>query len=58
VAAFLVGILAGSLTGGLIYQWAGIPPMLTASAVLMLAALACVMAGRGLFAVHPATSEK
>ncbi len=58
VACFQVGIMAGSLTGGLLYQHAGVPAMLTASAGLMLAALACVMISRGLFAVRPATSEK
>ena len=58
VACFQVGIMAGSLTGGLLYQHAGVPAMLSASAGLMLAALACVMISRGLFAVRPATSEK
>lgn len=58
VACFQVGIMAGSLTGGLLYQRAGVPVMLTASAGLMLAALPCVMVSRGLFAVRPATSEK
>ena len=32
--------------------------MIAASAVLMLAALVCVLFSRGLFAMHPATSEK
>ncbi|MCV7216531.1 MFS transporter [Mycobacterium crocinum] len=58
VACFQVGIMAGSLTGGLLYQHAGVPAMLSASAGLMLAALVCVMISRGLFAVRPATSEK
>lgn len=58
VACFQVGIMAGSLTGGLLYQHLGVPAMLTASAGLMLAALGCVMVSRGLFAVRPATSEK
>jgi predicted MFS family arabinose efflux permease len=58
VACFQVGIMAGSLTGGLLYQHVGVPSMLTASAGLMLAALACVMGSRGLFAVRPATREK
>jgi predicted MFS family arabinose efflux permease len=58
VAAFQVGIMAGSLTGGLLYQHAGVAAMLTASAALMLAALVCVLFSRGLFAMRPATSEK
>ena len=58
VAMFQVGIMAGSLTGGVLYQHAGVAAMLTASAVLMLAALACVLVSRDLFAMRPATSEK
>jgi predicted MFS family arabinose efflux permease len=56
--AFQVGIMAGSLGGGLLYQRAGIPTMITASAVLMLGALACVVLSRGLFAVRGVSSEK
>ena len=58
VAAFQVGIMAGSLGGGLLYQRAGVPTMITASAVLMLGALACVMVSRDLFAVTGVTREK
>jgi predicted MFS family arabinose efflux permease len=58
VAMFQVGIMAGSLTGGVIYQRAGVAMMITASAALMLAALVCVVFSRGLFAPAPATSEK
>ncbi|WP_133694148.1 MULTISPECIES: MFS transporter [Mycobacteriaceae] len=58
VAMFQVGIMAGSLTGGVLYQRAGVAAMLTASGALMLAALVCVMFSRGLFALAPATSEK
>lgn len=58
VACFQVGIMAGSLAGGLLYQHAGVPAMLTGSAGLMLAALVCVTVSRGLFAVRPATSGK
>ena len=58
VAMFQVGIMAGSLTGGVLYQHAGVAVMIAASAVLMLAALVCVLFSRGLFAMHPATSEK
>jgi predicted MFS family arabinose efflux permease len=58
VAAFQVGIMAGSLGGGLLYQHAGIPTMITASAALIVGALVCVLISRDLFAVPPATSEK
>jgi predicted MFS family arabinose efflux permease len=58
VAMFQVGIMAGSLTGGVLYQHAGVAAMNTASAVLMLAALVCVLVSRDLFAMRPATSEK
>lgn len=58
VAAFQVGIMAGSLLGGLLYQRAGIPATIAASAVLMFGALVCLAAGRGLFAVPRPTSAK
>ena len=58
VAMFQVGIMAGSLTGGLLYQRAGVATMVTASAVLMVCALVCVLLSRGLFTIAQATSEK
>lgn len=58
VAAFQVGIMSGSLGGGLLYQRAGIPTMITVSAALIVGALVCVLVSRNLFAVPPATSEK
>jgi len=58
VAAFQVGIMTGSLGGGLLYQHAGVPTMITASAVLIVGALVCVLISRDLFALPPATSEK
>jgi predicted MFS family arabinose efflux permease len=58
VAAFQVGIMAGSLVGGLLFEHAGEPVMLTASAVLVAAALTGVLTARNLFALAPATSEK
>jgi predicted MFS family arabinose efflux permease len=58
VAAFQVGIMAGSLGGGLLYQHAGVPTMITASAALIVGALVCVVVSRNLFALPPATSEK
>jgi predicted MFS family arabinose efflux permease len=58
VAAFQVGIMAGSLGGGLLYQHAGVPTMITASAALIVGALVCVVVSHNLFALPPATSEK
>jgi predicted MFS family arabinose efflux permease len=49
VTAFQVGIMAGSLVGGLLYQRAGVPMMVAASAALVGGALVCVMASRSLF---------
>lgn len=58
IAAFQIGIMAGSLAGGLLYENAGLAGMLAASAVLVLVALAGVALTRGLFGVLPATSAK
>lgn len=51
VAAFQVGIMAGSLLGGLLYERAGEAAMLAASALLIGGALAGMATGRQLFAV-------
>ena len=48
VAAFQVGIMAGSLLGGLLFSWGGEAVMLTASALLIATALAGVIAGKQL----------
>ena len=58
VAAFQVGIMAGSLIGGMLFEHGGEPVMLAASGVLVAAALAGVLVGRNLFAAVPITSEK
>ncbi len=58
VAAFQVGIMAGSLIGGMLFEHGGEPVMLAASGVLVAAALAGVLIGRNLFAAVPITSEK
>jgi predicted MFS family arabinose efflux permease len=58
IAAFQLGIMAGSLAGGLLYESAGLAAMIAASAVLVLVALAGVVLTRGLFDVLPATSAK
>lgn len=50
VAAFQVGITAGSLSGGLLFEHAGVSAMTCASAALTGLALAGVLLTRGLFA--------
>jgi predicted MFS family arabinose efflux permease len=49
VTAFQVGIMAGSLSGGLLYDEAGLAPMIGASTVLITCALAGVAVTRRLF---------
>jgi predicted MFS family arabinose efflux permease len=49
VAAFQVGIMAGSLSGGLIYGRGGISVMVAASTLLVATALVSVLFNRGLF---------
>ena len=58
VTAFQVGIMAGSLSGGLLYEKAGLAAMIGASAALVVVALGGVAFTRGLFEVPPATSGK
>lgn len=58
VAAFQVGIMAGSLLGGFLYEHAGQAAMIGASTALVVLALSGVAAARGLFDVPPATSAK
>jgi len=48
VAAFQVGIMAGSVIGGLLFSHGGAAVMLTASALLIASALACVITSRHL----------
>lgn len=50
VAAFQVGIMAGSLIGGLLFEHAGQPVMLATSAMLVGGVLIAVMVSRDLFA--------
>ena len=50
VAAFQVGIMAGSLIGGLLFEHAGEPVMLATSAILVGGVLIAVMVSRDLFA--------
>ncbi|MGO9929339.1 MAG: MFS transporter [Mycobacterium sp.] len=56
VTAFQVGIMAGSLAGGLLYE-RSVALMLTASAGLMGVALAGIAANRRMLDVAPATSR-
>lgn len=58
VAAFQVGIMAGSLIGGLLFEHGGEAVMLTASAVLVATALTGVVLGRNLFAAVPPSSKE
>jgi predicted MFS family arabinose efflux permease len=58
VAGFQVGIMAGSLSGGLLYERAGPAFMIGASTALVVVALTCVTAIRGLFEVPQAISGK
>ncbi|MDO3640302.1 MFS transporter, partial [Mycolicibacterium arseniciresistens] len=54
VTAFQVGIMAGALAAGVLYEWAGPAGLLAASAVLIGAALGGVLAVRDLFGVPSA----
>jgi predicted MFS family arabinose efflux permease len=58
VAAFQVGIMAGSLLGGLLCEGVGLAAMIGSSTVLVLVALSGVAAARGLFDVPQPTSTK
>jgi predicted MFS family arabinose efflux permease len=57
VTAFQVGIMAGSLLGGLLFERGGAPLMLAASAVLIGGTVAGMTTGRRLFDVVPETSR-
>jgi predicted MFS family arabinose efflux permease len=58
VAAFQVGIMAGSLLGGFLYEHVGLAAMIGASTALVVVALSGVAAARNLFEVPSATSAK
>jgi len=57
VAAFQIGIMAGSLIGGLLFERTGEAVMLAASALLVAGALTCVLLTRDLFAVADGTVD-
>ncbi|HET7665155.1 MAG TPA: MFS transporter [Mycobacterium sp.] len=58
VAGFQVGIMAGSLAGGLLYERAGLAPMMAASTALVVVALTGVTATRGLLEVPQGIGRK
>ena len=58
VTAFQVGIMAGSLSGGLLYEQAGLAAMIGASAVLVAVALGGVSATRRLFVVPSGNQQE
>ncbi len=57
VTAFQIGITAGSLAGGLLFERAGVPVMLGASAVLVGIVVAGMTASRQLFVVPSKASQ-
>lgn len=57
VAAFQVGIMAGSLLGGVLYEGVGMAAIIAASTALVVVALSGVAAARGLFEVPQPTSN-
>ena len=58
VTAFQVGIMAGSLAGGLLYEEAGPAAMVASSTLLTAVALGGVLAARGLFAPAPGNQRE
>lgn len=58
VAAFQIGIMAGSLIGGVLFEHTGEAVMLAASGILVAGALTCVLLTRDLFAVKAVNSNE
>jgi predicted MFS family arabinose efflux permease len=58
VTAFQLGIMAGSLLGGLLYEQAGLAVMIGTSTVSMAVALGGVAAARGLFTRRPGNQQE
>ncbi len=58
VTAFQVGIMAGSLSGGLLYEQAGLAVMIGASVLLVAVALTGVAATRRLFVIPPGNQQE
>ncbi len=58
VTAFQVGIMAGSLSGGLLYEQAGLAAMIAASTTLVVVALGGVAATRRLFIIPSGNQQE
>ena len=58
VTAFQVGIMAGSLSGGLLYEQAGMAAMIAVSTALVVVALGGVAATRRLFDVRSGNQQE
>jgi predicted MFS family arabinose efflux permease len=58
VAAFQVGIMAGSLSGGLLYQRGGVSVIVAASTVLAAVVSVSVLVSRGLFQLPAAATSR
>jgi predicted MFS family arabinose efflux permease len=58
VTAFQLGIMAGSLAGGLFYEQAGLAVMIGASSALTALALAGAVANRGLLTLRPGNQQE
>jgi predicted MFS family arabinose efflux permease len=58
ITAFQVGIMAGSLAGGLLYEHAGLAAMTASSTLLVLVALGGALATRGLLVVGPGNQQE
>jgi predicted MFS family arabinose efflux permease len=58
ITAFQVGIMAGSLAGGLLYEQTGLAAMMASSTLLVLVALGGALATRGLLVVRPGNQQE
>ena len=58
VTAFQVGIMAGSLSGGLLYEQVGLAAMIAASTALVVVALSGVAITRGLFVIPSGNQQE
>jgi predicted MFS family arabinose efflux permease len=58
ITAFQVGIMAGSLAGGLLYEQAGLAATMASSTLLVLVALGGALATRGLLVVRPGNQQE
>jgi predicted MFS family arabinose efflux permease len=58
VTAFQIGIMAGALLGGLLYEQGGAALMVGASAAAVAIALSAVAATRSLFGIRPGNQQE